>query len=247
MTAYDCILKGEWLYYHKAPPNKEALALFEKAAEIDLGSARAWARIAGWHGYSVYSHESPETQAMRTMEYAEKALELDDRDAKVHAIAASAYLHLGEYERSEKHIERALALNPNDAEVVFRKGLVDNYHGKHEEGMKWLEQAMRMDPHSNQLSLEVVFDALYMLRRYAEAIETFKRWSHPPAYMYAEAAACALLGDEEAAARFAASFLECCPPHMDAREFARRHVAICRRQEDKDHWLEGYRKAGLKV
>jgi tetratricopeptide (TPR) repeat protein len=181
------------------------------------------------------------------MEYAEKALELDDRDAKVHAIAASAYLHLGEYERSEKHIERALALNPNDAEVVFRKGLVDNYHGKHEEGMKWLEQAMRMDPHSNQLSLEVVFDALYMLRRYAEAIETFKRWSHPPAYMYAEAAACALLGDEEAAARFAASFLERCPPHMDAREFARRHVAICRRQEDKDHWLEGYRKAGLKV
>jgi hypothetical protein len=27
--------------------------------------------------------------------------------------------------------------------------------------------------------------------------------------------------------------------------FVRAHVAMCRRPEDREHWIEGYRKTGL--
>ena len=33
--------------------------------------------------------------------------------------------------------------------------------------------------------------------------------------------------------------LECKRPSL--------HVRMCKRQEDADHWIEGYRKAGLEV
>ena len=37
------------------------------------------------------------------------------------------------------------------------------------------------------------------------------------------------------------------PKEQDLSEFAKRHARICKHQSDRDHWLEGYRKAGFHV
>jgi hypothetical protein len=37
------------------------------------------------------------------------------------------------------------------------------------------------------------------------------------------------------------------PEGFDAVKVAHSHARTCARQEDADHWLEGYRKAGLDV
>ena len=37
------------------------------------------------------------------------------------------------------------------------------------------------------------------------------------------------------------------PPDADFAYYLAAHVRLCMRQEDADHWVEGYRKAGLAV
>ena len=37
------------------------------------------------------------------------------------------------------------------------------------------------------------------------------------------------------------------PPDADFAYYLAAHVRLCMRQEDADHWVEGYRRAGLAV
>jgi ribosome modulation factor len=37
------------------------------------------------------------------------------------------------------------------------------------------------------------------------------------------------------------------PKDYDFGKFAAAHMTMCKYQEDRDHWLEGYRKAGFSV
>ena len=49
-------------------------------------------------------------------------------------------------------------------------------------------------------------------------------------------------------ARAAATEYECKRlPEHDIRTFVESHIRMCSRQQDRDHWLEGYRKAGFDV
>jgi len=249
LTAYDCLLRGEWYLRRGYFDDNKALALFEDACRIDPNSARAHARAAGWHTYSIYSHEaSAETAFQTAREHVERALELDDRDATVHAIAASAYLHRGEYAFTKAHIDRAMALNPNDVEVLYRMAMTAIYHGDPRAGLDWLNKAMRLDPFYPEYWFEILFDAHYMASDYAAAVEVFGRWRSPPIHMYAEfAAALAQMGDMAAAAKAVEAYERKRPREHGIAEFAKRHTRICKLQVDRDHWLEGYRKAGFSV
>jgi len=249
LTAYDCLLRGEWLQRRGGHHDHEALAMFEKAAEIDPNSARAYACISRWHAFSVYSHEVPTDRAFQlARHYAERALDADDGDAMVQSSAATAYLNLGEHALAQAHIERALSLNPNDVEVLYRMGAVATYLGNPDDGLEWMQKAMRLDPFYPDSRLEAVFDAHYMARDYESAVALFKRWRHPPVHMHAEfAAALAQLGETEAAAEAVEAYDQLRPKEHDISEFAKRHVRICKLQSDREHWLEGYRKAGFEV
>jgi adenylate cyclase len=249
LSAYDYLLRGEWFLRRGGPADSEALAMFETATEIDPKSARAHARIAAWHAFSVYSHEAPTDEAFeKVRDYAERALELDDSDAMIHAIAATAYLHLGEHEFTESHMQRAMRLNPNDVEVLYRMGAVAAYCGNPREGLDWLEKAMRLDPFYPESRLEALFDAHYMLADYGKAVEVFRRWRNPPVHMYAEfAAALAKLGDSDASREAVGTYDRVRPKEHGISEFAKRHVRICKLHADRDHWLDGYRKAGFDV
>ena len=87
-----------------------------------------------------------------------------------------------------------------------------------------------------------------MAAEYAEAIEVFRRWRNPPVHMHAEyAAALAQLDDMDAAAAAVKTYDSIRPHDYDLSEFAKRHVRICEFQTDRDHWIEGYRKAGFEV
>ncbi len=37
------------------------------------------------------------------------------------------------------------------------------------------------------------------------------------------------------------------PAEADFAYYLAAHVRLCKRQEDADHWVEGYRKAGFEV
>lgn len=106
----------------------------------------------------------------------------------------------------------------------------------------------RHDPFSGDALREGAFDVFYMARRYEDAIEAFHGWRNPPCHMYAELAAAYAqlerMGEAQAAM---ANYERTRPPGFDPVQVATAHARMCARREDGDHWLEGYRKAGLEV
>ena len=248
LTAYDHVLRGDWLLYQDYG-SRDALALFEEAIEIDPHCARAYTRLAAFHAYSVFAHGASVEQATKmARSLAERALDLDPTDPAVQATVAEAYILVGEHDLARSHIEKAIKLNPNEYIVMHFAGLVLGYLGDHEEALRWLHKMSRHDPFSGDALREKVFDIFYMARRYEDAIEAFQGWRNPPCHMYSELAAAYAqldrMGDAQAAV---ASYERTQPQGFDPVQETHAHARMCARKEDGDHWLEGYRKAGIKV
>jgi TolB-like protein len=248
LTAYDCVLRGEWLVYQDFG-SREALELFEKAIEIDPQCARAYTRLAALHAYSIWAHgASVDEAAKMARSLAERALAIDPADPVVQAIVAEAYILVGEHDLARRHIERGIKLNPNDYNVMAVAGIVLGYLGDHEEGLRWLHKLSRHDPFSGDSVREAFFDIYYMARRYEDALAVYRGWHNPPSHMYAIlAAAYAQLDRMDDASGAIAQHERTRPDGFDPVQVAHAHARICARKEDREHWLEGYRKAGLEV
>ncbi len=248
LTAYDYVLQGEWLL-NQDYTSREALKLFEKAIEIDPQCARAYTRLADIHAYSVFAHgASLDEAAQMARSLADRALEIDPADPVVQAIVAEAYILVGEHDLARRHIERGIKLNPNDHNVMTFAGIVLGYLGDHEEGLRWLHKLSQHDPFSGDAVREGFFDIYYMTRRYEDAIAMFRGWRNPPSHMYAALAATYAQLDRLDDARTAmAQHEQTRPDGFNPVQVAHAHARICARKEDREHWLEGYRKAGLEV
>ena len=80
LTAYDLVLRGEYLRYQDWG-SREAVALFEKAIEIDPQCARAYGHLANWHAYSTFAHFAPADEARElTRSFAERAVQIAPND-----------------------------------------------------------------------------------------------------------------------------------------------------------------------
>jgi TolB-like protein len=250
LTAYDYVLRGEWIS-NQEYASPDAVPLFEKAIEIDPQCARAYTWLADFHAYSVYRDAvSIEEAARMARSFAEKALQIDPADPAVQAIAAQAYYMVAELDLARRHIEIAIKLNPNSYIVMRFAAYVFAYLGDHEEGLRWLHRLSRHDPagSSGDAHREGYFDLYYMARRYEDAIEAFHGWRNPQPHMYLElAAAFAQLDRFDDVRTTVAQFEQIRPEEFDPVRVAHSHAKTCARQEDADHWLEGYRKAGLDV
>ena len=248
LTAYDYLLRGE-RYRRENVGYPEALKMFENAIEIDPQCARAYAHSAVHYLYQVFASGMPAEESIRKAhEQIDRALAIDDDDSSIHSVAALAYLLLGQHDRAKNHSERAIALNPNDVNAIFQHGIVVNYLGDAVGGLEWFRKGHRFDPYGRESIVEDWLEAYYMSRQYEKAIEAFRRWRKPPFHMYAELAACyAQLGRIDEAQGAVAEYERQRPEGYNFGKFAAAHIKMCARQEDCDHWLEGYRKAGLPV
>lgn len=246
LSAYEYLLRAEWLWYHGAG-QEQVLPLLEKAIESDPKYARAYARAAQVLGYSRLQRPTEaDGIARRALQYAEKAVALGASDARVHALAAQLFLFCGKHDLAELHSTKAIALNRNDPDALYRRGLVLSYHGDPGGGLDCLKRALTLDPLMPSGYEEVIFDAYYMRREYGRALQTYQSWTNPPFHMIAAAALCyAQMGRDDEARNAVLEFDRKRPPDFDVAKYARIHVAMCRFEQDREHWLEGYRKAGL--
>ena len=70
----------------------------------------------------------------------------------------------------------------------------------------------------------------------------------PIFYVHQQMAICfAQLGDMDACRNSLAKYREGLPASYDERLLFESHLRLCARQEDRDHWRDGYRLIGMDV
>jgi adenylate cyclase len=246
-SAYDYYLQGRWIFENSGGDDPSAVTMLENAIEIDPTFALAHCFLAQIYGYNVFSLGIwYGDQDSRARPHIEKALQYGENDPAIHASIAEAYGCLGDFDRATTHLELALQLNPNDVNTMERAGVLKSYLGDVEEGLRWLEKARQLNPQMAGLAWEAKAEALYLHRDYESCLEILNGQHKLPRHSYTQIAACyAQLGRMEEARQAVDQFKSLCTEDVNFPRYAANHARICKRQEDADNWLEGYRKAGL--
>ncbi|QOZ66401.1 winged helix-turn-helix domain-containing tetratricopeptide repeat protein [Bradyrhizobium arachidis] len=256
ITAYDLVLLGNerWRQLTVASMD-EARGCFTRAVELDPAYARAHANIA-WTIVCAAFLESPAAPSLDDARRAiEIALDLDENDAWSHGVFAQLLFLQNRDQEAETHFKRALALNPNDADVAAAFANILVYWGHWREALTWIKSAKQLNPFPPNIYHWYHALALYSARDYEQAIKVLRearssdRWSH--ALLAACYAQIDRLSEADIEVR---AFIrerglelsergEALP--VNTLELARMRAARYRGPIDRDHFLDGLRKAGL--
>lgn len=256
ISAYDLVLLGNERW-RQLTVNAMAQArdYFRSAVALDPQYARAHVNIA-WTIVCDVFLESPTTATLdEARSEIENALDIEDGDAWSHGVFAQLLFLLKDDAKAEIHFSRALALNPNDADVaaVFANILV--YWGRWREALMWIGTAKRLNPFPPNLYHWYHALALYSGREYEQAVKavmearSFDRWSH--GLLAACYAQMGRLGEAQAEADAFVSQrcreLNAIGNTAPARtlDLAQARAERYRNPSDREHFLDGLRKAGF--
>ena len=247
LEAYECVLQAKVLHHRSTrEDNAHALSLIKQAINIDpkYAHAHAWlACILGQQRTSGWSQDPASATAIILLSL-QTALELDPNDSDVHRILAASWINRGNLDRAAFHQNRALELNPNDDLIVVQQGELLTWMGKSEDGIYWIRKAMRLNPFFPERFWFYLARALFVDRRYPEAVEALLHMQSPSNLVLALLAGCYVqLGDEPSAAEQRAEVFRREPGfNMEQQCLPALHF---RQEADLAHYADCLRKAGL--
>jgi TolB-like protein len=251
MAAYDYFLRG--LEYHNRSGSDDtapACQMFERAIEIDPDFARAHALLA-WNLCEVYwakvYSESSRADAIAALDQAlstaQRAVALDGNDALCHCALGYVHVSRRSFDMAAHHIGIATRLNPNDAEVIASRIMLEVCAGMPQQALDSLDRALRLIPTPPNWYREWQGCALYSLRRYEEAAKVLECATVKRPYIYRFLAASYAQMGRLAEARAAAAEALRLQPDFTLRLLM--VVMPWESQVDRDHMIDGLRKAGL--
>ena len=256
ITAYDLVLLGNEKWRQLTVKSmEEARDSFRKAVTLDPNYARARVNIA-WTIVCAAFLDSPAGASLEdALREVEVALDLDPNDAWSHGVFAQLMFLRRQDHEAEAHFRRALALNPNDADVIAVFANILVYWGRWQEALTWIGTAKRLNPFPPNLYHWYHALALYSAHRYEDSISVLKearpldRWAHALlAACYAQTDRLSEAGSEAQAfvrerSRELSENGEALP--TNALELVRARADRYRNPNDREHFLDGLRKAGL--
>jgi adenylate cyclase len=249
LTAYEYELRGRWAYLHWIEGLPTAISWYEKAVALDPNYDSARSGLGLMYAYSVYVlGNDPERMFPLAREQIARAVAGDGKNPRVHQQAAMIYHLMGERDLALAHAERALDLNPNDPMVLQTMGEVLSYSGRMIEALDWYERSAKIEPYApDDQRLDCICDTYFMLRQYDKVLQIHSTYQNVPPFLYGVlGATLAQLGRvEEARAVIKERFYGNLLPGQDPVQMAKTQLAMCSRSEDRQHWAEGYRIAGL--
>ncbi|MBU3010691.1 helix-turn-helix domain-containing protein [Polaribacter vadi] len=118
LEAYEFYLKGLVPLKKETKEGlKEAIALFEKAIELDPKFALAYSDLAiAYYYLDINQRKKQYTEIINN--YADKALLYDNKSSKSLIAKALYYININEFRLAIPHLEKALEYNPNSSSVV---------------------------------------------------------------------------------------------------------------------------------
>ena len=247
--AYDVLLRGVEQYNtFTAASVAEARELFLRAIELDPTYARAYANVALTHSADVnFFWTDDRDESIRLgLEYADRALALDDSIPQIYLTRSILYLSQRQHEAAFEAAQRTIEVHPNYADGFATLAFIASYSGQFEDGLAAIDQAMRINPQGTGVYLSVKGRILYQMGRYAEALPILEQSiERNPAFDRIHlvlAATYARLGRMDDAAWSVEEALAINPEITLAREY---RESIYRRDEDLEHFVEGLRLAGV--
>jgi adenylate cyclase len=243
MAAYDYVLRGNALPVGSPKGEEEARRMFEKAIEIDPEYGLAHALLVTTLMQAWFRDNRSAEALDEILEIAKKAVILDPDECVCHMVLGWVCLHRRSYDLAEGHSQRGLELNPNKPVVLAHICELLTYLGRPKEAIDWLERARRLDPYHPGWYWRSLGRALFVARRYEEAVAAFNRPATMPPWAHAYIAAChAYLGLMALAKQSAAAVLQ------QKGDFSVTGFALkepFKSPADLEHLLDGLRKAGL--
>ena len=243
-AAYEFTMRGiKHLRGYAADDNEQALTLFREALKADPHYALAQAYLA-FAEVVVNNYDSaPRALLIDCKTRIDLAMTIDPDDSRIHWLLGYVHCYLREFDDEKRQLERALSLNPNDANVRATYGAALAGLGQHEEGVRHIRAAMGQNPFHPEWYWLALGGAFLAARRYADAIEAYKRRTRPQVWVLTRLAICyAHLGQIPDAQEMAARILALNPGFQ---------ISTLRRggssDEDLDHMREGMFLAGLPI
>lgn len=179
--AYDTLLKGKGLYRMRTPTdNMEAIALFEKAIDLDPDYSRAYASLAAaWWDRVNLNWELTHGYAWnRSFERAvvnlNKAMAMSPTP-EMYRLHAEMLVVWGRLEEAEAEIDLAIALDPNSPENQLTKATIFTRSGRAEEAEQYARVAKRFDPHFRADIMRVLALARFHQGHYRDAAKLLER------------------------------------------------------------------------
>jgi TolB-like protein/DNA-binding winged helix-turn-helix (wHTH) protein/Tfp pilus assembly protein PilF len=126
----------------------DALALFQKATDLDPGYAQAWAGQAFCYAEIGYGYQRyPKDVFPLAVQATDRALVLNPRLALAHAVRGYVNLvYLRDWEASKRELETAIELDPNDGESHHWMSHYWVSAGRFREATEEARRALEADP-----------------------------------------------------------------------------------------------------
>ena len=228
----------------------KARELFERSIELDPTNSRPYAGMA----YSLFRYifdglsEESEDNSAEIIDFAKRAVALDDTDALAHHTLALSMLYFsGNHDVAIAEGSRAVALNPSFSQAHVPLANAFSFSGRPEEGIAHLEEAVRLSPEDirNHIYWTYLGEAHLNNRDYEQAEACARKGlerklDYPYSY-FVLASALGHLGRTEDARAALAECLRIQPKYVEYHE----KIHIYLNSADREHILDGLRKAGL--
>ena len=171
--AYDLLLLGlEQVHRFTRDSNIDAREFFQQAATIDPEYARAYANISMTHGSDVLFHwtDDRENSIRLGLEFADKALEMDENLVQGHQTRSVIYLMKREHQTALEEAKKTIHLYPDYVDGQATLAFIQSFSGRLEEALESLKRAKKINPRSTGVYLEIEGRSLFLLGRYEEAL-----------------------------------------------------------------------------
>jgi len=247
--AYDLLLRGIEQYNRFSRETLvEARELFKQTVTLDPDYARAYANIALTYGAEVnFNWTQDRERSIRLgLEFAEKALALDDSIPQIYLTRSLLYLAQREHQTALEAAQRTIEVHPNYADGHAALAFISSFSGELEQALTALDHAKKINPQGTGIYLAVQGRVLFLLGKYKDAVAILENGrERNPAFDRIHlnlAAAYAELGLLEDASWAVDEALAISPDISLENE---RREANYMRAKDLEHYVGALRKAGV--
>ncbi|MBN9220942.1 MAG: winged helix-turn-helix domain-containing protein [Mesorhizobium sp.] len=244
LEAYDLCVRARKLIDESPQAAREAHLMLTRALALDPDYAEAcrWLAMNHWMGW-VHWGEPIDPNRRIALELARKAVAIDPNDAGCRWVLGNLLAYERSFDEADAEFARAFEIDPNEADAWATLADITTLAGHVEEGLEQIRKAFRLNPYPASWYYLTLGQAQYAARDYEAAVATLRRdETYRTSSRRFLAASLAQLGrlDE---ARAEVDFFLVGSPH-----FTTSHWVMTEPFRDPatlDHFVDGFRKAGL--